>query len=283
MPIDPAWLQQQLPNVSGVARLADGGQKWVFTANHVTNGEVVIKVILPGQNIARTQREIIAVQQVASQRVPPIFEVGTLTTNVGPVVWLREQRIVGDSVRTVLSRGALDRDGLLRFGLHVLEALVSAEIVRIVHRDVKPDNVMMDGQGSFWLLDFGVARHLDLTSLTPSADRFGQGTAGYAPPEQFKNVKRDIDARADLFALGVTLHECATGRNPLRTGARDVAEVLRRTESMPIPRLTLGWDASGEFGDLVLALTQRRRDHRPSTATDALAWIRSVAAVHGIN
>jgi serine/threonine protein kinase len=102
---------------------------------------------------------------------------------------------------------------VLRLGLHVLEALERAETVQIVHRDVKPDNIMCDGEGNFWLLDFGIARHLELSSLTPTASPFGKMTLGYAPPEQCRNVKGDIDSRADLFALGVTLHECATGRN----------------------------------------------------------------------
>src|SRR5712691_9373623 len=104
MAIDPGWLQQQLPQLSQVSRLADGGQKWVFAARHSVDGDVVLKVILPGQNLQRTQREIIAVQHVASPRVPRIFEVGTLATNIGNVIWFREQRISGDSMRTVLGR-----------------------------------------------------------------------------------------------------------------------------------------------------------------------------------
>jgi serine/threonine-protein kinase len=83
--------------------------------------------------------------------------------------------------------------------------VVAAEAVSIVHRDVKPANIIVDPQGEFWLIDFGVARHLDLDSLTATAAPGGCGTIGYAPAEQCRNDKPDIDARADLFALGVTL------------------------------------------------------------------------------
>jgi len=57
----------------------------------------------------------------------------------------------------------------------------------------------------FWLLDFGIARHLDLSSLTATSLPYGKMTLGYAPPEQCRNFKREIDSRADLFALGVTM------------------------------------------------------------------------------
>jgi eukaryotic-like serine/threonine-protein kinase len=88
-------------------------------------------------------------------------------------------------------------------------------------------------------IDFDIARHLRLESLTATAAAFGQFTWGYAPPEQCRNIKAQIDARSDLFALGVTLYECATGSNPFRKGARDPLEILSRIEGMPLPPLSL--------------------------------------------
>lgn len=283
MTIDPTWLQNQFPDLQNIADLARGGQKWVFSALHRSEGDVVLKLIIPSPDgVERTRREVLAVQQVASVRVPRVYEVGTVTTTLGQVVWLREQRVIGESLRGVLQTRTLDELEVLRLALHMLEALAAAESVRIVHRDVKPDNIVQDLSGNFWLLDFGVARHLDLNSLTPTAAHWGQGTAGYAPPEQFRNFKREIDARSDLFALGITFHEAATGRHPLRDGARDLAEVLRRAESVPVAPLTLHWDANGEFRDFVAALTQRRRLHRPSSASEALAWLRSISSARGV-
>jgi eukaryotic-like serine/threonine-protein kinase len=164
----------------------------------------------------------------------------------------------------------------------VLEALAAAEAVRIVHRDVKPDNIISDPGGSFWLLDFGVARHPDLRSLTPTGLPFGKGTLGYCPPEQFRNIKPAIDGRADLFGLGVTLYECASGSNPFRAGARNDLEVLKRVERMALLPLRLSFGAGNEFRDLVDSMTQKRRDQRPASAAEALQWIQEICAKEGL-
>lgn len=101
---------------------------------------------------------------------------------------------------------------------------------------------------------------------------------GYAPPEQYRNQKRDIDIRADLFALGVTLCECATGQHPFTSGARDVGEVLRRIEGQPVPPFSVPGDNGGALCDLLVTLMQRRPDHRVQSAAEALAWLRALAS-----
>lgn len=276
MSIDPIWLQAQFPMLSGIAALADGGQKWVFEAIDPDHGEIVLKLFAPAQDAERVRREILAVDVVGSARVPSIYEAGTLATNVGSVVWLKEKRIRGETLRARLTRGPLDPTLLRGLAQQVLEALADAEAAHVVHRDVKPENIILDSSGDFWLLDFGIARHLDLASVTANANPLGPATIGYAPPEQLRNRKREIDARADLFALGVLLYEAATGTNPLASGARDQREIIARTETTAIPALNLSWDSLGSFSNFVLALTQRRPEHRPRTVADALAWCRQL-------
>ena len=178
--------------------------------------------------------------------------------------------------------GPLQEKQVIRLGLHLLEALVMAEDVHIVHRDVKPENIICDSKGDFWLLDFGIARHLQLESQTPSAAPFGKVTWGYAPPEQCRNFKRDIDARADLFALGVTLFECAIGTNPFCDQARDKLEILKRVETMRLQPVNLRLPGAEKFRDLIDAMTQKRRDHRPRSAAEALAWIEEVCTEAGV-
>jgi eukaryotic-like serine/threonine-protein kinase len=269
------WIAQQFPALSNFRPLADGGQKWVFSAQHAADGDVVLKLIKPtSDGGARVQREILAVQAIKSPRVPRVIETGTLATPFGAFLWLREERIDGESLRQALQRGPMTKDEVVQMSLHVLEALADAERARIVHRDVKPDNVMRGADGRFWLLDFGIARHLDLTSLTATVAPLGVGTLGYAPPEQFRNKKREIDVRADLFALGVTMVECLTGKNPFRDGARDLAEVIRRLEGAPLVVPAIVGDHGGKLGDLIRALTQRRVDCRPPTGAEALSWLR---------
>jgi serine/threonine-protein kinase len=275
--ISITWLAPQFPDISGLAPLAGGGQKLVFSALHATDGEVVLKILRPPVDIEGLRREILAVRKVASPRVPNILDQGTLTTPLGDCFWLRETRVKGQTVRQMLGGAPLAPSAVIGMGLQTLEALVAAEAAQIVHRDVKPENIMQSSTGEFFLLDFGIARHLQLTSNTPTANHFGKFTVGYAPPEQFRNIKHEIDARSDLFATGVTMYECATGLNPFRRGAANDLDVLRRVETQPLPPLVLPIRAASQMTDLVSAMTQRRRDHRPATARAAYDWLREIS------
>ncbi len=281
MSIDLAWVQQQFPNYTSLAPLGQGGQRVVLAGHHESDGDIVLKLLYPGSELRRVLREIDAVKRVVSPRIPCILASGIKASPIGDLAWICESRIHGTDLRAVLNdRHTLPPDDIQRLALQMLEALTAAEAVRIVHRDVKPDNIKVDTQSNYWLLDFGLARHLDLTSLTASGNPFGVGTAGYAPPEQARNRKEEIDGRADLFALGVTLYECAEGRNPLRLGARDDLEIRTRTETQALPRIRQSVGLSVEFVDLVYTMTRPRRDHRPATVADALAWMQEIVSDH---
>ncbi|MDE3180836.1 MAG: serine/threonine protein kinase [Acidobacteriota bacterium] len=274
--VDPGWLTAQFPDLTGIAALGGGGFKRVFSARHAKEGNVVLKLIHPQQSLETTRREILAVNQVQSQRVPKIIAVGQITTPLGNSVWFLEQRVMGATVREMLRAGPLSTQSLLKLALHILETLASAEAVRIVHRDVKPENLICDATDDFWLIDFGIARHLQLQSQTASGLPFGKMTMGYAPPEQCNNVKSEIDSRADLFALGVTMYECADGRHPFLHPPASFVEVLRRVESLPLVPLQFSFPAGREFWDLLDAMTKKRRDHRPRSAREAFEWMQEI-------
>lgn len=282
MQIDEIWLQTEFPELTNLSPLGQGGYKLVFSALHPAEGHVVLKLIQPSQDVESIRREILAVQQVQSPRVPKILGVGTAKSQLGQCFWMRERRVLGKTVREVLQGGSLAPNHVLRLGLHVLQALAKAEEAHIVHRDVKPDNIMIDAQENFWLLDFGIARHLKLTSQTATAQFYGKFTVGYAPIEQFRNRKYDIDGRSDLFALGVTLYECAIGFNPYRQGAINELEILRRIENTRLPLLQMSFSAAAEFQNFVASLTQKRFDHRPNTVREALEWMEAICKTEGI-
>jgi serine/threonine protein kinase len=281
--MDVPWIAAQFPELSDLQPLAKGGQKVVFSAQHGSDGQVVLKLLMKATGGERLEREVLAGQLVECTRVPRVYQTGTLATPVGECIWLREQRVQGVTLRTRLGHGPLAPEEVVRLGIQLLSTLAQAESKRIVHRDIKPENVMVDDMGDFWLLDFGLARHLDLESLTATRHHFGVGTFGYSAPEQMRNKKRDIDARADLFAMGVLLYECATGTNPFLVGARDQLEVLRRVEQLPLPRLMLPGDRDHAIADLVSALTQKYPNQRPRTVADALSWMLEIATSLGVS
>lgn len=284
MPRNPyatEWLSNTFPSIANLAPLGSGGQKYVFSGTHADYGAVVLKIFHFDTNPQRALREVEAIKSIANPRIPAIYELGTANSPVGEVIWFLEEYVPGVSLRQVLQSGAIDLVMTLQIGLYVMEAVSAAETARIVHRDIKPENIIVDAEGGrAWLLDFGIARHLDLQSLTATSDPFGVGTPGYVSPEQFRNLKSGIDNRSDLFSLGVTLYECLTGRNPYLDDVRDWREAMRRLEQQDLPALTI---PSSDMGDLLVAMTRRRREHRLISAKLALDWMRDICAACGVH
>lgn len=278
------WVRQNFPSLTDISPLSSGGQKVVYSATHPGDGHVVLKLFKPQPGSEqRAEREILAVQKITSTRIPPILEAGTIGTAFGAVLWIREPLLAGRPLNEVIATEFLTDSQILRIGLHILQALAAAETAKIVHRDVKPPNILVDQSGASWLLDFGISRHLDLSSLTPTDNIQGACTPGYGAPEQFRNMKHAIDGRADLFGLGVTLYECVERVNPFVLGARDRIEVFRRVERIPLPPIKRSFGNNGEFKDLVLALTRAKRDQRPRNVAEALVWMESICQSEGIN
>lgn len=274
--IDISWLNQHFPELTNLLPLATGGQKSVLKANDSDGSPVVLKIFHLGSDQERVERELGAVQSIKSDRIPKILRYGSISSPLGSILWFVEQCILGESLHSVLARQSLSNLEILKLGMHLLEALSAAEACKIVHRDVKPLNIMMDVSGDFWLIDFGLARHLELTSLTPTSFNRGAGSLGYSPPEQFQNKKGDIDGQTDLFSAGVVLYQCSEGVNPFLLNARSDSEVFRRMERTQLPKINRQIDTSGQFAELVLAMTRKNRVLRPASVQEALAWMNEV-------
>jgi serine/threonine-protein kinase len=188
-------------------------------------------------------------------------------------MYLIEQRIAGETLRSRLIRTRpLSLDVVVTLMQTLLDTAVEMEDRRLVHRDIKPPNIMVDQVGRFWLLDFGIARHLDKSSLTKGVRQFGLATFGYAAPEQLRNVRRDIDIRTDLFAIGVVAYECLSGINPFTDSARDLLEVVRRTEQDRPAPLHIPGDRQRQLSGFLATLMAKQPSLRPSSAREAADW-----------
>ena len=280
LPLD--WVEQNFLEISGLALHGAGGQKVVYSGVHNTDGDVVLKLLSPATPTSTIEREVLAVEQVQSARVPRIIETGTIASPIGDCIWIREQRILGNTLREQLNHGALTPTALLTLTYQMLLALADAEKANIVHRDVKPENIMVDTNEDYWLLDFGIARHLSMPALTATVAMFGKFTVGYAPVEQFRNIQTEIDSRADLFALGVTIHECSSGNHPFNAGASDQLAALRNVESVALPKLAVPCAKQDEFGDLIDTMTKKRRDQRIGSVAEATAWMREIMVAESL-
>jgi hypothetical protein len=181
----------------------------------------------------------------------------------------------GEDLAERLSRGGLGVDESLAVARRICEALAVAHARGIIHRDVKPSNVFLVGGDAARakVLDFGVAKRVEATQA-PTNTGAMLGTVGYMAPEQ-ATAARDVDARADVFALGCVLFECLTGR-PAFSGRHAVA-VLAKVLSEPAPKVSAVRPGLGEAMDRLIArLLEKDPRNRPADASAVLALLDEV-------
>lgn len=141
------------------------------------------------------------------------------------------------SQRLVADPAPLDQPTLLRLAFEVGGAVDTLWKHRIVHRDIKPANILLDGQGSFILADIGLARHIDLSTVTAPGRLVG--TPGYMSPEQAKG-RKNLTSSSDIFSLGLTLYEAAARAHPFQRRQ----ELIGRSPSRPLTELRGDLDAA---------------------------------------
>lgn len=267
--LNVSLIQAAFPEVQISRLIADSGQKYVFAAGYGA-GQVALKLIKPsGSSLERTQREIDAVSKLNLLYVPKIFSAGARSIAADAYLFLIEEFIQGSTFRALFSQvgrlPVVDAVGLID---QLLNACLDFECARIVHRDLKPENLMRDAAGKLWVIDFGLARHLDLSSLTADG-AYGVGTAGYMAPEQFRNLKAEINSRADLYAVGMIGYEALAGAHPYFTVGLHPFDLARKMESQDAPLLNLPDDTSGMLAPFINLLIQRFPSRRPQSASEA--------------
>ncbi|MFC3535731.1 diguanylate cyclase [Couchioplanes azureus] len=175
----------------------------------------------------------------------------------------------GRSLADLLADGPLPQERVLRLATELAQALAAAHRTGLVHRDIKPHNIMVPAQGHAKLIDFGLAmlgQDLDTADKTV-------GTFLYCSPEQSGMLKRPVDGRSDLYSLGVVLFQCLTGRPPF--SAPDVGELLRLHTTAPVPELGPGIDPA--LAEVVTRLLAKDPDDRYQSPTALLAALRAAA------
>jgi eukaryotic-like serine/threonine-protein kinase len=217
----------------------------------------------------RIAREIAAVSKLHCPSVPEVISSGRVTLEGVERVYLVEQFIEGETYAAVLHRDHVRPVHAVADLANVLLRVSEAcEGVGLVHRDLKPQNLIYDPAGHIWVLDFGIAKHLDLTTLTPTGQAVG--TLGYAPMEQLRLMKAEINIRADLFAIGTVMYESIYGQNPWRQGTQDAHDLIRKMSTQELPRLAINGDINGELSSYIAWLTQRFPSRRPQSAIEAM-------------
>ena len=254
--------------------MARGGQKIVFDGVHNSYGETVIKLYFQ-LNDPRSLREIQIERDLNLSMVPKIYETGTIEYEGTETLYIIEQKVKGTELRKVLESGKrFSLEEAVTFLEQGLEFISCIENKGIVHRDIKPENIIRADDGRIFFLDFGIARILGADSLTRTGAMMGPHTPGYAAPEQFNNLKKEIDSRADIFSLGVVTYECITGKNPFREGSINALEVLQKTETITPVQYSIKGDTQSQFMALLGAMMGKYPSRRPRTAKQAIDWLK---------
>jgi len=257
------------------SRIARGGMATVYLAlDERLDREVALKVMHPHladdpQFTTRFIREARSAAQLSHPNVVGVFDQGA----DGDVLYLAMEYLRGRTLREVITeRGVLTPREALTVAEPLLDALATAHRVGIVHRDVKPENVILTDDGRVKVADFGLARAATSTTSTTGVLL---GTVGYLAPEIV--LHGTADTRSDVYAAGIVLFEMLTGRLPF-TGPVPVQVAYRHVnEQVPVPSSVVpGLPAA--LDEVVAEATARDPEQRPDDAAALAARLRSAHA-----
>jgi len=214
--------------------LGQGGFAAVFRAHDpFLERDVAIKVLDPALAVdaALEEQFLHEARTIAAAEHPHIVPLYS-AESTGGLLYLVMRLLPGHSLENRIAEGKLPPPEAARIALECARALAAAHAVGVVHRDVKPANILLDANGNATVTDFGIA----LVTSRPSRELAGSttGTPHYMSPEQ--SLGEQVDGRSDVYALGIVLYEMLTGTCPFE--GRNATEVIAKHISAPIPRLS---------------------------------------------
>ena len=259
--------------------LGHGGFAAVYRVRNLRLDRVeALKVLLEARGgdpkfTARFEREARVAASLEHPNVIRVYDFG----NADGTLWYSMQYVDGPTLRVQLERhGRMRGEEAAGLLVPLLEALEVVHRGGIVHRDVKPDNIILDGDGRPYLMDFGILKRDD--NVQETADGKILGTPGYLSPEQLRG--HSLDGRSDLYAVGVTLYQMLTGDIPFRSDDR-IATMTRRLTEDPEPPSAKARDLEPELERIVLKALARERENRYATAAEMRVALEAFLAASG--
>jgi len=265
-----------------VRQIGRGGMGEVYLAEDPQLQRQVALKILTGADAKakrRFVREAITASKLSHPNVAVVYEAG----EADGLAFIAMQYVEGETLADRLLRGHMAITEIERIAREVADALDDAHRHGIVHRDIKPGNIMIDTRGHVKVLDFGIAKLAELDSLaTPdgatavaetTAGRF-VGTLQYVSPEQARGGA--VDGRSDIFSFGIVLYEMVTGKNPFTTSS--FLETVSRIRDMSPPAIERG-DCPDDLKRIIAECLAKSPERRYQTARDVMVDLEKVGTL----
>ncbi|HKN71373.1 MAG TPA: tetratricopeptide repeat protein [Terriglobales bacterium] len=249
--------------------LGEGGMGAVYkAADRELDRFVALKVIRPelASNpsiLARFKQELLLAHQVTHRNVIRIYDLG----EAEGVKFITMEFIEGQDLRALIrEKKRFTPEEAVDVIQQVCQALNAAHSVGVIHRDLKPQNIMQDGSGRILVMDFGLARTLEGDGMTQTGALVG--TMEYMSPEQA--LAKDLDQRSDIFALGLILYEMLTGKQPFSAESA-LASLIKRTQERATPVSDVDAQIPGALSGIVSKCLERDLDQRYQNVSAILA------------
>jgi len=265
-----------------------GGMGEVYLARDEGLGRKAALKLLPDSltidetQLGRFKNEARTASALNHPNILTVYEIGA----EGNVQFIATEFIEGVTLRASLTSGRMNPHAALEIAVQVASALAAAHDAGVVHRDIKPENIMLRPDGYAKVLDFGIAKltaqrrasddhRVETTALLQTRPGLVLGTAHYMSPEQVRGQK--VDARSDIWSLGVGLYEIVTGNPPFRgeTPSDCIAAILT---AEPAPLSSVSPDVPARLESILQKALRKNTDERYQTIKEMLAELRSLKA-----
>jgi WD40 repeat protein len=264
-----------------IRKIGEGGMGVVYEAEQeLPRRTVALKVIKPGftspELLHRFELETEALGRLQHPGIAQIYEAGTADTGFGTQPYFAMELIRGISAKAYAQEHHLSTRARLDLIAKIADAVQHAHQRGLIHRDLKPGNILVDETGQPKILDFGVARVMDSDARATLQTDVGQlfGTLAYMSPEQIEADPLKLDARTDVYSLGVILYELLTGRLPYDVGRKvhEAAQVIRDEDPAPLSSIDRMY--GGDIETIAAKALEKEKSRRYGSAAELASDIR---------